>query len=372
MGIQACVLTAMIVAGGWIPAIARAEGFGGPCTGTLPGAILPLPVNFNATTGSLYTPDKAEFTDSEPLPLSNFSATANWGDGTTTAAAISPEGCHQVTAPGHAYTHSGAYSFSYTVHDAYTGLDHEIGAETIYIWGTPQRVDAPSSHVLDATVGVPWAGILGEFTEEDLPFEGAPYYAHIEWEEGDRTWAPASITAGEDGRLVVTATHTFPAEFRGNVTVHVGITEAEATWPVSADVHAPQAEAPVPNHKSPSYEFRGRQILAAAPSVKGGTVYEIVFRLNMPLPATKSGGVEASLGGGIAGSISRLGPRAASACYAVRLTAGVKRKLKSHRSLPFNLKTQQPASVVPGKAVFHKYASLERMHSAAGRQLSCP
>jgi PKD repeat protein len=371
MGVQACVLAAMALASGWIPALARAEGFGGPCGGIAPGAILPLPVHFNATTGSPYTPNEVEFTDSEPLPLSNFSATANWGDGTTTPAMISPEGCHLVTAAGHAYTHSGAYSFSYTVHDAHTGLDHEIGAEIIYIWGVPQRVDDPSSHVIDATVDIPWSGILGEFTEEALPFEGAPYYAHIEWEEGDRTWAPANIAAGEDGRLVVTATHTFPAEFSGNTTVHVGITEAEATWPVSADVHVAQAEAPSPNHAFPNYEFRGRQILAATPSVKGSTAYEIVFRLNVPLPATKSGSVEASLGVGIAGSISRFGHRAASACYAVRLVADRERKLKSRRSLPFNLKIQQPASAIPGKAVLHKYASLKRMHSAASRQLSC-
>ncbi len=368
MGVQACVLTAVVVAAGWIPAIARAEGFGGPCTGIAPGAILPLPVHFNATTGSTYTPDKAEFTDSEPLPLINYGATANWGDGTTTPAVISPEGCHQVTAPSHAYTHSGAYSFSYTIHDAHTGLDHEIGAETIYIWGVPQRVDAPSSHVIDATVGVPWSGILGEFTEEALPFEGAPYYAHIEWEEGDLTWAPANIIAGENGRLVVTATHTFPAEFSGNTTVHVGITEAQAIWPVSVNVHAAQVETPVPNYEPPNYEFRGQQILAA---IKGSTAHEIVFRLNMPLPTTKSGGVEASLGGRIAGSISRLGPRAANACYAVRLAAGVERKLKSRHSLQFSLKTRQPASVIQGKAVLRKYASLKRMHSVTSRQLGC-
>ena len=366
MGLQACALTAMAIAAGWMPTVAVAEGFGGPCTSIAPGAILPLPVHFNATTGSPYTPSKAEFTDSESLPLSDFSATANWGDGTMTPAVISPEGCHQVTAPAHVYTHSGAYLFSYTVHDAQTGLDHEIGAETIYIWGVPQRVGAPSSHVIDATVGVPWSGIIGEFTEEALPFEGAPYYVRIEWEEGERVWAYGSVTTGEAGRLVITATHTFPAEFRGNATVHVGITEAEATWPVSVDVRAAQASTP-----TPKYEFRGRQIIAAIPNVKGSTAYEMIFHLNMPLPTAKSGGVEASLGGGIAGSISSFGRHKASACYSVTLGAGMKRKLKSRRSLPFNLKIRQPASVIQGKAVLQKYASLKRMQSAASKQLGC-
>lgn len=366
MGIQACALTAIAAAAGWMPTFAGAEGFGSPCFSISPGAILPLPAYFNTTTGSPYTPHIVEFTDSGPLPQSNFSAFANWGDGTTTPATVSSTGCFEVTAPGHVYAHSGAYPFSYTVHDAHTGLDHEIGAETVYIWGIPQRVDAPSSRVIDATIGVPWSGILGEFTEEQPPFAGATYYAHIEWEEGDRMWAPGTITAGANGTLVLTATHMFPTEFSGNTTVHVGISEAVTTWPVSVNVHATQARAPIPK-----YGFRGRQILAAVPNAKGGTAYEIVFRLTQPLPTTKSGGVEASLGGGIAGSISGLGRHRASACYTARLTAGMRHKLKSRRTLPFSLKVHQPPGVIKGKAVLREYASLERMHGAARIQLGC-
>ena len=369
--LAAMAIAVMALVAAWMPGIARAEGFGGPCTWIEPGAILPLPVHFNTTTGSLFTPQKAEFTDSEPLPLSNFTATANWGDETTTPASISPEGCHVVTALGHAYSHSGAYPFSYTVHDAQTGLDHEIGAETVYIWGLPQRVDAPSSHAVDATVGVPWSGTVGEFTEEDPPFPAAPYYVRIEWEEGDRAWAPGSISAGEAGKLVVTATHTFPAEFHGNATVHVGITEAEAAWPVSVSVDPAQAQARTPSAPVLKYKFRGHPILAAIPRAQGSTAYAMVFQLDMPLPTAKSGGVAASLGGGIAGSISSFGPHKAAACYSVRLGVDVKRKLKSHHSLPFSLKIQQPASVIQGKAVLHRYASLKRMQSAASRQLGC-
>jgi hypothetical protein len=178
--------------------------------------------------------------------------------------------------------------------------------------------------------------------------------------------APGTVTAGEDGRLVVTATHTFAAEFHGNATVHLGISEAEATWPVSVNVRAEPAEA-----SAPSYEFRGQQILAAIPNVRGSTTYEIIFHLDMPLPTRKSGGPEASLGGGIAGSISSFDPHKGSACYTARLAATVKGRLKSRHSLPFSLKIQQPPSLIQGKAVLRRYASLKRMHSAASRQLGC-
>lgn len=368
IGVRASVLAFVAIAAGLTAPAAGADGFGGPCSYIAPGAILPLPVHFNATTGSPFTPLKAEFTDSDSLPPSNFSATANWGDGQTTAATISPESCHQVTAPSHVYTHSGAYQFTYTIHDAHTGLDHEIGDETVYIWGVPQRVDGPSSHVIDATVGVPWSGIVGEFTEEAVPFEAAPYYARIEWEAGDRTWAPGVITAAAEGRLVVTATHTFTAEFSGNTTVRVGITEAEATWPVSVTVHARQVVSRAP---TPKYRFRGRPILAAVENDRGRVYYEIIFRLNRPLPTVRSRGVGASLGGGVTGSIFGYGRHKASACYVAKLHTAVRRRLGSLGSLPFDLTIQQPSTVMRGTAVLRKLASAGRARNFARRQLGC-
>lgn len=360
IGVWACVLTATTVAAGWLPAVAGAEGFGGlPCHYFAPGAMIAESAHFNTTTGSPYTPPPAEFTDSEHPPLSNLSATANWGDGTTTPATISSEEeCPQASASSHVYIHSGAYPFSYTIHDAHTGLDHVIGASTVYIWGLPQRVDAPSSHVIDATAGIPWSGTLGEFIEEPPPSEGASYLARIDW-EGNGTWMNTTVTTAEAGRLVVTATHTFPAEFHGNTILSMRISEAEARWPVSVNVRA-----------APRYEFRDRQILAAIPSVKGRTTYEILFRLNTPLPSTSSDVVDAALGGGFYDSVSSFGRDKADACYAIRLT-GVKRKLMSRRSLPFTLTIQQPVRIVRGRAELRRYASLRRMHSAADRQLGC-
>jgi hypothetical protein len=373
MGLQACVLTAMAVVAGWMPATAVAEGFGGPCTFIGPGAILPLPVYFNATTGSPYTPHMAEFTDSESLSPSNFSATANWGDGTTTPAEISHEECYQVTAPAHAYAHSGAYSFSYTVHDAHTGLEHTIGAETIYIWGVPQHVDTPSSNVIDATGGVPWNGILGEFTEEQIPFGGAEYYAHIEWEEGDRTWAPGTITAGEDGRLVVTAAHTFPAEFSGNTTVHVGISEAETSWPVS--VRAVQAPIATPKPATPQYELLGTPTLATIERPHGGKVYELIFRLSRRLPITGSEHIATSLiAFGHSSSLVSFGPDRSRACYAARLSPTTKHPPKAGAPYRFSLSIPMPAAAhtsASGKAIAHVYLNRAALRAGADKQLGC-
>lgn len=360
--VLAIVALAAQAALGYSPTPAQAEEFGGPCTSLLPGAILPLPVHFNATTGSPLTPQKAEFTDSEPLPLSDFTATANWGDGTTTPASISSADCHEVTASSHTYTHSGAYQFSYTVHDAHTGLDHTIGAETVYIWGLPQRVDAPSSHTIEATVGVPWSGIIGEFTQESLPFTGAPYYVNIEWESGDRTWDHGTVTAGANGVLVVTGSHVYPAAFAGTATVTVGITEATSTWRVSVNAREPE-----------QFSFRGQPILAAIPSANGSAAYELIFRLDRPLPRTSSGRIEASLSGyGVAGSLAGFGPHKSHACYAAGVTISKRHAPRAHRRYPLTLSVQEPG--VPrthGHTTLRRYRNFVGMLTGAAKTLGC-
>jgi hypothetical protein len=350
---------------GYAPTTAQAAGFGGQCSSIGPGAILAPPVYFNAITGSPFTPSSGEFADVEPPPLSAFTATANWGDGTTTPASISSGSglCHEATAPSHVYSHSGAYPFSYTVHDASTGLDHVIGAKTVYIWGLPQRVDTPSSHTLHATVGVPWSGILGEFTEESPPVADPVYNAFIEWESGDRQWAPGTITAGANGRFVVTGSHVYPAEFEGTATLNVWASEAISKWPVSVSVREP----------APPFRFRGHPILAAIPSTKRSTAYELIFRVDRRLPRSKSGRIEASLGGyGVAGSLAGFGPHKSHSCYATGIDVPKGHSPKMHRHYPLTLSTQLPGvAKTNGHATMHRYFNFVDMLTGAAKELGC-
>jgi hypothetical protein len=92
-GIALTVLAIAVVSG--LAALARpsstaADGFekGALCGYLEPGAVVPPPTAFSALTGTPHQASQASFTDSEPLPTSNFTATASWGDGTTTPATI--------------------------------------------------------------------------------------------------------------------------------------------------------------------------------------------------------------------------------------------------------------------------------------------
>jgi hypothetical protein len=128
-------LTAMVPI--YAPSAASADGFGigNPCHYSLPGAIQAPKAYFTTIPGTPYTPPTDEFTDSENPPIDSFSATANWGDGATSPAAVrTPTGCsgYEAYAPAHTYLAPGTYSFSYTIHDARTGIDHTVGSETFY------------------------------------------------------------------------------------------------------------------------------------------------------------------------------------------------------------------------------------------------
>jgi hypothetical protein len=165
---------------------------------------------------------------------------------------------------------------------------------------------------------------------------------------------------------VVAGSHVYPAEFNGTATVQVGIAEAASTWPVSVSVREPEVPAA-------PFRFRGQPILAAIPSVKGSTAYEIIFRLNQPLPRTKSGRIQASLGGyGVAGSLAGFGPHKSHACYAAGVKVSKGRKPKAHHRYRFALSVQRPTvSQTHGHATLHRYFNFASMLTGASKRLGC-
>lgn len=250
-----------------VPVSASGDGFGkgAPCRMYAMAALVAPRVDFTTVAGRPYTPPMGEFTDSEEPPAGNFSATANWGDGTTSPGSVKlQEGCntaYEASAPSHTYSTPGTYSFSYTIHDASTGLDHIVDRGTVNVIASPP----------------------------------------------------------------------------------------------------------------PKFKLVGQPILATIPSVKGSTAYELVFRLDRPLPRTKSGRIVASLSGyGVAGSLAGFGPHKRHACYAAEITPPEGRAPKPHRRYPFALDIQAATSAkTSGHAVLHRYFNFVSMLTGATKKLAC-
>lgn len=136
-----------------LPEVAAAEWTedSRPCD-VAPWAILPQSI-LSWEVGEPVVPTTGYFTygetPEEGPPASDFTATADWGDGTTVTATVeagSVGDCYAVSVPTHAYTSVGTYPFSYTVHDIKTGLDHTLGATELHIWSEiPSLLGGPST-----------------------------------------------------------------------------------------------------------------------------------------------------------------------------------------------------------------------------------
>lgn len=154
-----------------------------------PGAILPPPVHFTAFADESLTPSPYEFADTEREAASNFSATANWGDGSTSPAPVTGEGgCYTILAPTHTYGTPATYSFSLTLHDARTGLDHVVDERPLYILSRLPSPLTMSRRTILTTLGSKWHGVVGEFTGQRW-FSISAYTAVIEWGDGSRSQA---------------------------------------------------------------------------------------------------------------------------------------------------------------------------------------
>jgi hypothetical protein len=96
------------------------------------------PVTFSANQGASFSGPVASFTDSAyPTNVaSDFTATIDWGDGTTTPATISAAGSTFTVSGTHTYTGSGAYGVTVGLADSAPGTDSAVAHSTATVSAT--------------------------------------------------------------------------------------------------------------------------------------------------------------------------------------------------------------------------------------------
>lgn len=109
-----------------------------PITGTTGGV--------NATQGVPFAGVVAAFTDADgDAPLRDYSATINWGDGTSSAGTFSPNADGSVSVFGdHTYAQSGSFPLSVAIHDAGGAGTTPSGTANVAAAPTPAATSAPS------------------------------------------------------------------------------------------------------------------------------------------------------------------------------------------------------------------------------------
>ncbi|MCA1686350.1 MAG: hypothetical protein LC745_10325, partial [Planctomycetia bacterium] len=145
----------------------------------------------------------ASFTEYANAPLSDFTASIDWGDNQTTQGTVTlgPQGTFLVTGD-HLYTVVGNYPINVTVHDVGGSTGVVTGAAAI---GDPQI--SSTSNPITAVERRPFSGVLATFTEPNTFATAGEFAATIDW--GDNTPKTAGVVTGSNGSFTVSGTHTF-------------------------------------------------------------------------------------------------------------------------------------------------------------------
>src|SRR5947209_8178762 len=130
--------------------------------------------------GAAFTGVVATFTDADPGGVvSDYTATIDWGDGHTSAGAITLSAGVFSVSGTNAYAEEGCYVLSVTIRD--------VGGAQASVSATATVADAPLSATaqpIQATEGAAFTGVVATFTDAGSDGTTADYSATIAWGDG--------------------------------------------------------------------------------------------------------------------------------------------------------------------------------------------
>lgn len=190
--------------------------------------------DLNATEGASATRTVATFTDPDTsAAASEYAATIDWGDGSTSAGTISGGNGSFTVTGDHTYAEEGSYHLSVTI----TDVDNTGNAQTVNPSATV--ADAPlAASGLARNSANPVTGVVANFTDADPDGTASDYSATIDW--GDGTTSAGTI--GGTGPFTVSGSHTYGTTGPHTVTTHVcdiGGSCADATTTVLVFAYSP-------------------------------------------------------------------------------------------------------------------------------------
>jgi RHS repeat-associated protein len=208
---------------------------GGPLTDQGPAtvndaALSGTGLNFTAVPGQPLGSGEqttiATFTDANPqASLGDFTATIDWGDGTTSAGAVQTNGSGGFQVLGnHTYDADGIYAIKTTVLDD--------GGSTVTLTGTAtvNSVYEGQDYTLVTSIAAP--------NSSDTP--ETDYFAYINWGDGSApewgTVTPLTDSSGNLTSLQVTADHVYYEEATYNISITIYDANANPTTATNVSV----------------------------------------------------------------------------------------------------------------------------------------
>jgi hypothetical protein len=196
--------------------------------------LTPTAVTITPAEGLSFNGTVATFTDANPsATLSDFSATIDWGDKTTSTGTIAAGTSGGFTVSGtHTYTEEGTNAVKVTIKD--------VGGATTTANSTANVADAAltaTGATLPASQGTVTNVTVATFTDANPNGTLSDFTATINW--GDGTAASAGTITQSGSTFTVTGSHTFTTSAQFTVTVSivdVGGSTATATDTITVSI----------------------------------------------------------------------------------------------------------------------------------------
>jgi hypothetical protein len=179
----------------------------------------------------------ATFTDPNTSDTASiFTATINWGDGTTTTGVVSGSNGTFTVKGGHTYADEGSFPLGVTITDTANNTSLPLS-------GTVAAVEADVLSArglsLRANAGQAFSGKVATFTDRDTHNVASDFSATINWGDGTTS---AGVITDTRGAISVSGTHTYASS--GQDAVTVSLTDdapgtATATAKSTANVQGP-------------------------------------------------------------------------------------------------------------------------------------
>jgi hypothetical protein len=178
-------------------------------------------LTFTANLGQAFSGTVATFTDSDTSNVaSDFNATINWGDGTTTPGVITDTAGVISVSGTHTYGSAGRDAVTVTLTEDAPGTATATGSSTANVAGLAGLAGQTSLTAAKEGVALPSTTRVATFTDTNRRDTASSFTATINW--GDGTTTSGKVT-GSNGAFTVTGGYTFADE--GSFPLGVTVTD---------------------------------------------------------------------------------------------------------------------------------------------------
>jgi uncharacterized repeat protein (TIGR01451 family) len=162
-------------------------------------------VSISATEGQLFTGTVATFTDPSTSSIAtDYSATIDWGDGTSSLGTVSGSGGAFTVSGSHTYVEEGTFPVKVTI----TDVDNSSNTAVANSTATVSDAALSASCAVVATSSQSFTGLTATFNDAASPSGTlSDFSATINW--GDTTSSAGTVSGPDGGPYFVSGNHTY-------------------------------------------------------------------------------------------------------------------------------------------------------------------